>query len=575
MADVKIRVVGEDAASKELGKVSKSLEEIKSSAGEAGQGAKGMGVDWEMALIGINQGLEIARKAVELFKQTYDFAREGAQLDYLSDRFENLSTSIGTTSNLLLIDLREATRGLMSDSELMEGATQMMALGLANTHDEAVRLATVAGALNMNINQLTLTLTNQSIRRFDNLGVSIDGFTEKVEALEKAGMSAQDAFTEAFLQQAEEQIERVGHAADSAIGDFERLEAAIGNMTNNAKRSLGELIQPVISGLADSLSETAEFQSLLNMAVDEGVISQEEHYRYVVLARYAVFDYNQAIEELKDALREAGEEQKFAADMAYGYAVQAAIAAGATWDEIAAISELGGAAEDAASSLSPLETALKNTETAMRDLGIATEERNRMMEEYLLLTGQITEEELFLERVQRDLIQAWADGVISVEDYSTAMDAVTGLLEDGQIEVANYLLALAGIPSEIITKILQEYYKVDYGWVGGREAAGILDRQGTAATTYWRAAGGEIHAAGGMPVHWVGEVGPEPFIPAVSGRIVSNTQAVQAVRESRGGAGGANIYVTINTPVNMADRAFVERELAPYIYDAFDRMGRI
>jgi len=48
MADVKIRVVGEDAASKELGKVNKSLEEMKGAAGKAGESGKGMGVDWEI-----------------------------------------------------------------------------------------------------------------------------------------------------------------------------------------------------------------------------------------------------------------------------------------------------------------------------------------------------------------------------------------------------------------------------------------------------------------------------------------------------------------------------------------------
>ena len=87
------------------------------------------------------------------------------------------------------------------------------------------------------------------------------------------------------------------------------------------------------------------------------------------------------------------------------------------------------------------------------------------------------------------------------------------------------------------------------------------------------AAGGMLNAAGGMPVHWVGEVGPEPFIPAVSGRIVSNTQAVQTLRE-RGGRGATIVNLTINTPINMADRAFVERELAPYIIDVVERAGR-
>jgi hypothetical protein len=52
------------------------------------------------------------------------------------------------------------------------------------------------------------------------------------------------------------------------------------------------------------------------------------------------------------------------------------------------------------------------------------------------------------------------------------------------------------------------------------------------------ASGGIVNAASGlaasMPYYWVGERGPEPFFPATDGRIVSNTQAMAALR---GGAG--------------------------------------
>ena len=77
------------------------------------------------------------------------------------------------------------------------------------------------------MNQLVLTLTNQTTMRFDALGVSVADFDEKVKALEESGLSAQDAFTEAFLQQAEEQIEKVGSAADTTMGNFMQLEAAV------------------------------------------------------------------------------------------------------------------------------------------------------------------------------------------------------------------------------------------------------------------------------------------------------------------------------------------------------------
>lgn len=564
MADVKIRVVGEDAASKEIGKVNKSLEEMKVAAGEAGESGKGMGVDWEMALLGINQGIQIAREAIELFKKAYEFAREGAELEYLETKFDNLATSIGTTSDSLLLDLREATRGLMSDSEMMSGATDMMALGLANTHDEAVRLAAVAGALNMSIDHLTLTLTNKSIRRFDTLGVSVAGFTERVKELEEAGMDADAAFKEAFLQQAEEQIERVGHAADSAAGAFRRLESGIKDLGDSIKTNFVNIALPAIKIFADELTvinanraiEEME-QQLLNLGYTAEDIKGLWQGKTFFLfdeegAAEAALEYLRILQGELDA---AGESAEFARRMTDPFSESLDYAA-----------EAAGRLAASASAMSALESALRGTEAAMRDLGIATEERNKMMEEYLLLTGEITEEELFLERVQRDLIQAWADGVISVKDYQTAMDEVIGLLEDGQIEVANYVLALAGIPSEIITKIITEYYEFDYGRIEAVPGGG---RKGEKEHRVPNAAGGEIHAAAGLPVHWAGEMGPEPFIPAMSGRIVSNTQAVQTLRESGGYSGASQrpiqVVIEQHAVVSLADMADAERKLTPLV----------
>jgi len=79
-------------------------------------------------------------------------------------------------------------------------------------------------------------------------------------------------------------------------------------------------------------------------------------------------------------------------------------------------------------------------------------------------------------------------------------------------------------------------------------------------------------SATGGPI-WVGEAGPEPFFPQQDGRIISNTEAKRAMRE--GGGGGARVVnVTINTPVNLADQAFVQREITPYILQAM-RQERI
>ena len=73
---------------------------------------------------------------------------------------------------------------------------------------------------------------------------------------------------------------------------------------------------------------------------------------------------------------------------------------------------------------------------------------------------------------------------------------------------------------------------------------------------YTEAAGGAVHAAASgvaasLPHYWVGELGPEPFFPAQNGRIVSNTQAMSALR---GGTNAGDIADAVKKGVKEAMR---------------------
>jgi hypothetical protein len=239
-----IAEIGADTTKLETGlkKADDSLKKTGTGMGNIGTAAKGMGL-----MIG---GAATAAMALDAaFDQTMEFGKAGAQLVYASEKFDRLSASIGTTGDELMGDLRTATRGLLSDAELVQSAGDMMALGLAKSREEAVRLSTVSSALGMDMNQLVLTLTNQTTMRFDALGVSVDGFGAKVEHLKETGMDANAAFKEAFLQQAEEQMRKVGNQADSTAGAFKRLEAAQKNLSDQNMKDFAPALGFVADGL--------------------------------------------------------------------------------------------------------------------------------------------------------------------------------------------------------------------------------------------------------------------------------------------------------------------------------------
>jgi hypothetical protein len=243
----------------------------------------------------------VATAAVFAFKQAFDFAKQGAELDYTAKKFDRMAAAAGTTSDVLIRDLRSATRGVMSDAQLMASASDLMALGLAKTGDEAVRLAKVAGGLGMNMNQLVLTLTNQTTMRFDALGVSVDGFEAKVNQLKASGMDANAAFKEAFLQQAEAQLQRVGERADTTAGNFDRLAAAWGNWVDAVKQDMSGPVGDVVGWLADQMEadqRLAASKEALVKAHQNGIITVAEMRTALGKAQKGTEEYGAVMEWL-------------------------------------------------------------------------------------------------------------------------------------------------------------------------------------------------------------------------------------------------------------------------------------
>jgi len=516
------------------------------------------------SITGINQALEIAKKFAKALKEAYDEAKEGASLLYAEERFDNLAASIGTVSDALLGDMKEATRGLVSDSELVASAADFMGLGLAKTHDEVVRLTTVAGALGMNMNQLVLTLTNQTTMRFDALGVSVDGFDEKVRALKDSGMDANEAFTEAFLQQAEEQITKVGDVADTTMGTFQKMDASVKNLGDSIKVYISDELAknaiPLITEFFDALNtgiQASQITSQINDVTEKlkelGYTEKEIFEMSGMSKRFYFFDDVTLLEEGTRALEIL------------------------TWQ----IEQTGYTVDTTAESLIAEAIAAKQAGIDTQSVADATNNASSAMQGYTeKLLFNIASEGLSSEAA---LNLAYAMGLVDEKTvYATEkINEYKALLDAGKIDVETYTAlvkglgdSLDGLPSDVSVNVSMALESDDVD----RYLANLV-RSVTVPVFFQphgggypipEAAGGPIQAAAaglsGMPAYKVGEIGPELFFPAVNGRVVSNSEAKASLRS--GGGGGETIVVNINTPMNFADKAWVERELAPYITKA-------
>jgi len=142
---------------------------------------------------GMAVGLGVAGAAYfavsQAAERAYATLRAGAELQTTTERFGKLAAQINSTGDALLGKLREATKGMISDAELMASASGIVSLRLADNEEQVVRLATVVGTLGWDMQQVILTFANLSTMRLDALGLSVDEVKAKQKELMEQAQS--------------------------------------------------------------------------------------------------------------------------------------------------------------------------------------------------------------------------------------------------------------------------------------------------------------------------------------------------------------------------------------------------
>ena len=209
--------------------------------------------------------VDLATQALEKVGQVAGAAwtalNEGAAQLRQEEVFANLAESIGTTADVLEDRLGTATKGLVDDASLIKGASDLISLGLADNEDKAVRLSAVMGALNWDMQVLTLTLANNSMMRLDALGLSMEDIKTRAAGLKQAGMDADAAFDLAVIEAGEAKMRLLGDASQSTAGQLQQLEVVAKNVSTTIKtefaRGVGEGVGQ-LTGQVDLLGEAIE-----------------------------------------------------------------------------------------------------------------------------------------------------------------------------------------------------------------------------------------------------------------------------------------------------------------------------
>ena len=198
-------------------------------------------------------------------KQFYQTLQQGAQIQAAANTFEALAGSVGSTSEAMLGDLQQATRGTIDDLTLMQSASQFTAMGLAANSDEAARLAEIGSTLGAafrgdaaaGMEEFALLLANQSIPRLDTFGISAGAVRTRIAELQDQfpGMTRETAFMQAVLEESEDTMAKLGGTSGNTAEQMAILETRFKNLGDSAKSDLAEGAIPVLIELNDLLDD--------------------------------------------------------------------------------------------------------------------------------------------------------------------------------------------------------------------------------------------------------------------------------------------------------------------------------
>jgi hypothetical protein len=271
--DINIKVNARNAASPTLKRVQQDIAGLDKVAGTAAGGLGAMGKALGVAGL-VAFGAQVAGATVEL-------AKMGAQSLALKSSFEQVQGG-AANATAILESLRSASRGMISDYDLMLAANKAALLGVADTAEEMSGLLQIAAtrgrAMGISstqaFNDIVTGLGRMSPLILDNLGITVNLEQVTADYAATLGKSAA-ALTDAERKQA--LVNSVIASSASLMGDanseaqnlagqgFAQLDAAWANF----QKSLGESLAPFLDARAAEIAAFLQsVSSGLNQSAD-------------------------------------------------------------------------------------------------------------------------------------------------------------------------------------------------------------------------------------------------------------------------------------------------------------------
>lgn len=268
---ISIVIEGQDNASDDIRRVQQNMSNLSNQAQRTTGGMNRFagGINMSTLAMGgmVAGGIAAAQQLASI---TLELNKLGAVTTQTQNVFEALSGELKDSSSLLN-NLRKATKGVVTDTALMQGANQLMRMGLADNAQEieqlidmAVKLKQPTDTASEAVDNFAMMLANQSVERLDSFGISSAKVRAEIEKLIATGqaLNREEAFKMAVLDLGADAVANLGSAVDESATEVAKLETRWQNFLDTIGQDVNtniEITAKFINDVSD-WSQTDEAQ---------------------------------------------------------------------------------------------------------------------------------------------------------------------------------------------------------------------------------------------------------------------------------------------------------------------------
>lgn len=245
----------------------------------------------------LKPGIDMAIKSL---KEFYEFAEEGAQISRLRDATSSLAISMGSNMDEIVLKIKQASLGTITEFDAMASASRAMMLGVSADADQLANLMEIAAArgrlmgidATQAFDDMVRGIGRLSPEILDNLGIVIDADTRYAFYAKSIGKASDElsiadkrtALLNGVLEEGNELLAIQGGLLEDDATKMERLTTRWTDFVNMMKE---------VAGVA-----TAGTIGKLTNAIDESTVSFMEEAQAIAFTSNGIADYTKRIKDL-------------------------------------------------------------------------------------------------------------------------------------------------------------------------------------------------------------------------------------------------------------------------------------